>query len=291
MVYMIEHKSEREPKLDNETMFLNALQYKQWLEGDNCSIKATSLYKNNSVHGLYGKQSSASLKDYVERAKFFNEIICPIGSVEFTNKILKIQGFNSLTPVRFPLELLALDKYRDFATIISSGIYYKHTGGTLNLGQIKPGLNGLSVRYLIKSATELKVDVNDLYSVGDPRLKDFPKGEYFITVWLGDNAFVSEYRIIASNFNRDRQVLSVRPYIGDTSLVTPDIGIINQFIEDFRDAPPYYSIDVGVTQQGKTVLIEIHNYLCLGSYGYDNGAMFIPMTAQALRWELNKYNK
>lgn len=41
-------------------------------------------------------------------------------------------------------------------------------------------------------------------------------------------------------------------------------------IEGFKEAPEAYTIDVGVTSDGNTVLIEVHDFFSCGLYGFDD---------------------
>lgn len=73
---------------------------------------------------------------------------------------------------------------------------------------------------------------------------------------------VSEYRV----FVRYGQVLDMKHYAGDWS-VSPDSEVIKSAIKDYTSAPDAYGIDFGVTDDGKTVLIEVNDGYALGCYG------------------------
>lgn len=76
--------------------------------------------------------------------------------------------------------------------------------------------------------------------------------------------FVSEYR----TFVCDAQILGVKHYLGDHT-VFPDGNIIKEMIATYTDAPSAYSLDVGVTKEGKTLLVECNDGWSLGNYGLD----------------------
>lgn len=76
--------------------------------------------------------------------------------------------------------------------------------------------------------------------------------------------FVSEYRI----FVRYGKVIDVRHYKGDWR-VYPDHKVIENCVNDFKDAPKVYAIDFGVTDDGKTLVVEVNASCCIGSYGLD----------------------
>lgn len=76
--------------------------------------------------------------------------------------------------------------------------------------------------------------------------------------------FVSEYRV----FVRYGKVLDVRQYKGDWR-VYPDYKVIESCINDFTDSPKAYAIDFGVTDNGKTLVVEVNASCSIGSYGLD----------------------
>lgn len=48
-----------------------------------------------------------------------------------------------------------------------------------------------------------------------------------------------------------------------------DISRVHQAIKDYQNPPASYSLDFGVTAEGKTILIEINDGFGLGAYGLD----------------------
>ena len=74
--------------------------------------------------------------------------------------------------------------------------------------------------------------------------------------------FVSEYR----TFVLHGEVIGVRPYTGDP-LQFPAADVIRDAISAFDQAPVAYSLDVGVTAEGRTLLVEINDAYALGAYG------------------------
>ena len=76
--------------------------------------------------------------------------------------------------------------------------------------------------------------------------------------------FVSEYRV----FVLYGDIIGVRNYGGDWSICCSKDTIL-KCISDFTDTPAAYAMDMGVTADGKTLLIEINNTCSIGSYGLD----------------------
>ncbi len=73
---------------------------------------------------------------------------------------------------------------------------------------------------------------------------------------------VSEYRALVI----DGQVKALNNYIGDWKAF-PDPNTIIDMVTDYTLAPIGYSLDVGVTNKGETVLIECNDGWSLGNYG------------------------
>lgn len=89
--------------------------------------------------------------------------------------------------------------------------------------------------------------------------------------------FLSEYR----TFVLDGKIIDSKKYMGDYRII-PDYSIVERAIKDYKDAPIAYSIDFGVTNDGRTLLVECNDAYSLGPYGVNNldlTKMFI------LRWD------
>lgn len=82
-------------------------------------------------------------------------------------------------------------------------------------------------------------------------------------IWQsGTVEFISEYRVLI----HQGLVFACRHYKGDCS-VFPNLKVATQAIKLFQDAPVGYSLDLGVTDDGRTLLVEVNDAWALGSYG------------------------
>lgn len=77
--------------------------------------------------------------------------------------------------------------------------------------------------------------------------------------------FISEYRI----FVNQGLIVGCRHYAGDFT-VFPNFEIISAAVNDYRTAPVAYSIDFGITDDARTLLIEVNDAWALGCYGLDS---------------------
>lgn len=69
-------------------------------------------------------------------------------------------------------------------------------------------------------------------------------------------------------FVRYGEMLGIKPYKGDWRIHF-DPSVIENAINDYTDAPKGYAMDIGVTDKGETVLIEVNDGYALGSYGLE----------------------
>lgn len=83
-------------------------------------------------------------------------------------------------------------------------------------------------------------------------------------VWVAEPVeFLSEYR----SFILYRKVIDCRRYKGDWSKA-PNKDIVENAVKAMgRKAPHAYSLDWGVTADGRTLLVEMNDGFALGHYG------------------------
>ena len=113
---------------------------------------------------------------------------------------------------------------------------------------VKPIKDKAFVGFVLRSLTDV------------PRLRDTKKAEPVLCSELIE--FDAEYRA----FTRYGKIWDVRPYRGDWH-VRYDPGILDDMINDFHSIPAGCAIDVGVTKDGRTLLVEINDGFALGCYG------------------------
>lgn len=89
--------------------------------------------------------------------------------------------------------------------------------------------------------------------------------------------FRVEYRL----FIHRKRVAACRFYSGDFRIAL-DFAIADHFVARFKDQPISYSLDLGVTDTGQTLVVEINDAFSLGAYGMSS----IPYTRMVMdRWE------
>lgn len=82
-------------------------------------------------------------------------------------------------------------------------------------------------------------------------------------LWISEVVeFIAEWRC----FVLDGRVLDVRPYTCDYHAQF-DPSVIDKAISCWKDAPIAYGLDIGVTSDGRTLVVEVNDGYELGNYG------------------------
>jgi hypothetical protein len=96
-------------------------------------------------------------------------------------------------------------------------------------------------------------------------LKFFDKIDDEYLVYKQDMVDIaSEYRC----FVHKGILKGIKHYSGDFTLF-PDINLVNEIISSYDNQPISYTIDIGILDNGKNILIEINDFFAIGSYGLD----------------------
>ena len=74
--------------------------------------------------------------------------------------------------------------------------------------------------------------------------------------------FASEYRLFVHN----GLIVDCRRYRGDFQ-VLPDFEVALACVGAYQGAPVAYSLDLGVTPEGRTLVVEVNDFFSLGGYG------------------------
>lgn len=189
-----------------------------------------------------------------------------VGSIEFINKALALgYGAGPMTPINIPSELFKDD----------------YTGRRCAVVQDKEDIPKLfkewgTPRLFIKSNSRLKTGYTDIYSFRDNIPDD---EEYFVSEPID---VISEWRCFVY-----RDVLKdIKNYSGDPWTL-PKQSFVENCIKRIGDNLTAYTLDVAVTSDGKSVVIEVHNFVSCGLYGFDNPSL-IPMLVNGFKRETVK---
>lgn len=76
--------------------------------------------------------------------------------------------------------------------------------------------------------------------------------------------FITEYRVFVSK----GEIRGIKHYRGDFEKFI-DVDVVHQMVEKYKTCPSAFTLDVGLTTEGKTLLIEVNDMWSIGSYGLD----------------------
>jgi hypothetical protein len=180
------------------------------------------------------------------------------GFVGDTFAALKLIGVPLPAPMDYPVELLEYRGRRIWQTTLDAvpvGVFVKPVAHKLFTGRIWGG--AIADRLATEGVPGVARDA---------------------AVWCSEVVeFVAEFRA----FILEDKVLNVYRYRGDWAQA-PDRQTIYRAVMAFGSAPVAYSLDWGVTSDGRTLLVEANDSFALGAYGLE------PVTYARMisaRWE------
>jgi len=202
-----------------------------------------SINKYNAQVGAYLQGEEVILYQYFSEIKQLTSDDTVVDYITETRALLKMMGLD--VPVYdYPIELNEFYGRKIYAGILGEIVNIPDNWGKF-----------------IKSKAGSKVftgrvvnGTNNLIGIGLPF--DYP-------IWISEVVeFIAEWRC----FVLDGQVLDVRPYTGDYH-VHFDPSVIDEAISCWKDAPVAYGLDIGVTRDGRTLVVEVNDGYALGNYG------------------------
>lgn len=212
----------------------NLIKFYNWYNNDKIEFKLITI---NDLD-LNGKNFSVDYSEYI-----------PIGSIEFVHKYMNIYNIKIPNTINIPNELNKL-KY------IQRNTSYCY----------KSNINKFPI--FIKPANELKLFTGGVVSTKSNLDLLFPEIKDNTILFVSDVIdIVSEYRCLVYN----NELVGLQHYLGDFTIF-PDIETINNMIIDYKNSPVAYTLDVGV-YNGKTILIECHNFYSVGLYGFNRNIL------------------
>lgn len=188
----------------------------------------------------------------------------PVGSVEFVNKALRLgYGAGPMQPINIPLPLFSED----------------YLGRKCEIVRDKTEIRKLFLKWnadklFVKSNSKIKAGYTDFYTPKDNIPDD---EEYFVSEVVD---IVSEWRC----FVYRNALKGVKNYSGDP-WVLPSRGFVEDCIKEVGNDIVAYTLDVVVLKSGRSVVLEVHNFVSCGLYGFDDAAI-IPMLINGFKREI-----
>ncbi len=162
----------------------------------------------------------------------------PIGSVEYVLNFYKKFYDIDIKPINIPEELMK----------------HKFLKRNVFVGDETTKLDN---PLFVKSADKIKGFV-DIILPTDHKI--LTKGKYLFSEVVSID---SEWR----GFVFNNELLDLRCYLGNFALY-PQVNLVKKMIETYVNSPRAYTIDVGVSKELRTFLIEIHQFFSCGLYGF-----------------------
>jgi hypothetical protein len=174
-----------------------------------------------------------------------------VADIESTNAYFKRLGLPPKMSLNIPK---SIEKYAGRQIIRTTMGEYKKTYNVPYMYPIFMKPDGLSKEFIggvLESEESFKLHMADKPDETPILLSEVVK-------------FVSEYR----GYVCEGKLLGIYFYMGDFR-VFPDMTVIDSAIAEYEDAPAGYSIDFGITDDGRTLLIECNDGWSLGNYGLE----------------------
>lgn len=205
------------------------------------------------MNSSYRSVTIKQVRDIVKNTH--DTFIVPVGSIEFANTLLqeKIDPNGCVRPINIPYSLQRNEWMKRKVLpleIFSEDTFKKMPESTLI---IKPALIAkLFDAFLVNEKT---ADYAEQLIAGNPvfvssLIKEKILAEWRVFVWRG-------------------RIRGYRPYALD-HLIVPDERTVESMVAAYTDAPPAYTLDVAVLDSGETVVIEVHNFVSCGLYGFES---------------------
>lgn len=206
--------------------------------------------------------------DEILNYDYFNYI--PSGTIQFVSQFIKYyrgENNDAIKPINIPHDLRKADYLKRLAMWKTKEEIIQMHGKTDVTGKC-----------FIKSDDTLK-GYAEVTSTEDAwKLKD--NGNYIVSQLVDVD---SEWRSFVFN----GELVGIQNYLGDFTMM-PDIQLIKQMIDDYKDCPPAYSLDVMVNRVEGTMLLEVHNLYSCGFYGFSRNDIIPQMIARSFNHLLQK---
>lgn len=204
-------------------------------------------------------------------------LVIPVGSVEFCERWLhEWYGLKQIHPLNIPPQLLA-PQY--------AGRKVAYCSSSSEWEEILSGKAGFDPQHLfVKRADRAKAEPAFFFPEerGSVPFFGIPKGRcYLVSESLLD--IKSEWRAFIWN----GRILDICCYSGDF-WTFPDRKTVEGMVAAYTDDPPWaYTLDVAVLGDGRTVIMEVHNFIACGLYGFADSRIPL-MLAAGIRYELQR---
>ena len=181
--------------------------------------------------------------------------VVPIGSIEFVETAMKNAYMAcQVLPVNVPPDLSITNFWKRRIAFCSGAAAVDSIYEDWGVDEL-----------FIKSAKRLKTDITGIYKRG--KRTDAYNDEPLLIVSevlplkTSQNA---EWRVLVMN----NEIVDIRCYAGNPWIL-PNKELVGEMVKKIPNSLRCCTIDVAVTDNGETAIIEIHNFVSCGAYGAD----------------------
>lgn len=195
----------------------------------------------------------------------------PIGTIEFAEKVMeKVYHVPRIEPVNIPL---ALQQKRFF----KRNVAFASGADAVRALYDDWGVDEL----FVKSAYRVKADFTGVYKKSDSSAPYEDEPLLLVSEVLPMRTeMCSEWRA----FVHHGKILDIKNYAG-SPWVLPDRRLVEDIAEAVGGRLKACTVDVMVTDEGETALVEVHNFISCGLYGAE---LPLSMYKQAFLQEVHK---
>ena len=199
--------------------------------------------------------NSYLLMDYTELKKTNNDYSdwIPVGTLEFVRTWLKkYKGIEEMKPIEVP-EILREEKYlgRSYDIVSFEDLELKGYKFIKDIDKLKQFSFTGDLGNLDKNDESIFISQNYLIS----NVVDI----------------MSEYRVFVS----DMSIKAIQFYDGDCT-VFPNVSLLREMVGKYylvQDRPKSYTMDIAILKNGRTIILEVHPVVSVGTYGYSEYAL------------------
>lgn len=233
------------------SVIYEAFDYNNWYSREN---KYRLYFSSIATHKIYG-----SIRDLLNKS---NEVdidsYIPVGSIEFVEKHLN----KHIKAINIP------ERLRD----------YRYTHRKVWVGDID------LLRGLLSNHRKLFIKDADRCKKYTPMIVN----KFNVVDNLPKSIFISEYLDIKAEYRAfvyKNEIIDCRQYLGEYKCKF-DEKLLDEMVAAWKeDSPKSYTLDIGVTDDGHTVIIEVHNFISCGLYGFEHSVVLPNMIIDAYKQE------
>lgn len=236
---------------------------------------------------MFNEYSEASF-DELSTLSNFDKNIIPVGEIAFVTKALEKLGYNKeniMKPIEIP-DILLDKQNKDKISFINREYHIVTYNEALELFDRET--NWKAKKWFVKCATVLKsMDAHPMFKKEFiSRAKLIDNYEQQLYVMSEPVNIIAEYRVLVCNDTYVDNVEYIGYYNGKDRLAFPDSNTIRTMINKIQYArdilkqklPKSYTLDIAVhtnydDSKYKTSIIEMHNFVSYGTYGYDGNSL------------------